>query len=75
MKKLLDLSHLSIKMLSHYFHKIFFNSRFLIDICFYLLQAADDADTSDKELMSKLITVVFKCFKDADWGKYHICNI
>jgi len=45
------------------------NPRLLIHFYFCLLQAADDADVADKELMSKLFTVVFKCFKDADWGK------
>jgi len=49
--------------------KIFLNSCLLIHFYFCLLQAADDADSGDKELMSKLFTVVFKCFKDADWGK------
>jgi len=41
----------------------------LINFYFCLFQAADDADAGDKELMSKLFTVVLKCFKDADWGK------
>ncbi|XP_025201696.1 uncharacterized protein LOC112599143 [Melanaphis sacchari] len=41
---------------------VFFGCMFSIN------KASDDADKGDKELMSKLFTVVFKCFKDADWG-------
>nr|AHJ80895.1 odorant binding protein 9 [Aphis glycines] len=40
----------------------------LFGCMFSINKAADDADAKDKELMSKLITVAFKCFKDADWG-------
>ncbi|XP_026808362.1 uncharacterized protein LOC113550612 [Rhopalosiphum maidis] len=40
----------------------------LLGCMFSINKASDDADAGDKELMSKLFTVVFKCFKDADWG-------
>lgn len=60
----------SFKFIDNMRPKIFLNPCLIINFYFCLLQAADDAaDTADKELMSKLFTVVFKCFKDADWGK------
>lgn len=50
-------------------HKNLLEPRLITNLYFCLLQAADDVDAGDKELMAKLFGVALKCFKDADWGK------
>lgn len=53
-------------------YNVDFNIKYLYYV-FQMIQAAENVDTaaeaSDKTLLTKLFSVVLKCFKDADWGK------